>query len=403
MMAFADIQAHNVLLVLCPHCGGNGEFEIQTFADDLQTVRTKCMKCGHTSDDFYPSKENVNRLVKEWAEGSPAHRLNLPTDAPIVLNMGLGVDSVALAVSMVNQGIKPDLILFSDVGGERPETYAYLTFFDGWLKTQGFPGITVVRYAPVTAPYTTLEGNVLANETLPSISFRLKNCTLKWKAAVMDAYLLGIRSGKNKRDGWAPALASLAQGKKVIKLIGYDAGPIDSCRSTKITEDKNFRYLYPLRHLGWSREDCITAIRKAGLPQPIKSSCFFCASVKKWELAWYAHSHPDLLIRSLVIEDTARNGKHGLGNVKGLSGQQDSWRTWCEQEGIIKEGSYEIIMPRELLLEIARERMPPMESNLDFALPVAGNAAPALKFELPVAGDNYESETFTSHASVVGM
>ena len=34
---------------------------------------------------------------------------------------------------------------------------------------------------------------------------------------------------------------------------------------------------------GWSRKDCIQAIRDAGLPLPGKSSCFFCPSMKRWE------------------------------------------------------------------------------------------------------------------------
>lgn len=389
MMAIADIKAHDALLVLCPHCGGDGEFEAITFTDDLQTVRTKCQKCGHTSDDFYPSKENVNRLVKEWAEGSPAHLLDLPTDAPIIVNLGLGVDSVSMLVAMVNQGIKPDLIMFADVGGERPETYAYFDFFNNWLQEQGFPEITRVAYTPVTAPYRTLEGNVLANETLPSISFRQKNCTLKFKSGVLDAWLLG-RKGQNPLPGWGPVKESLAKGIKPYKIISYDNGAIDGCRAINVTEDKNFRYLYPLRsHLKWTREDCITNIRKAGLPVPIKSSCFFCCSAKEYELAWYAHAHPDLLIRSLKIEDNARNGKHGLANVRGLWGQKESWREWSERKGIIEPGTYSIIMPKEELLAMAQECIPPLESNLTFALPVLDHHNPPLP-ELRTSFDEIE-------------
>lgn len=379
MLAAAAIQSHNALLFLCPHCGGDGMFETLTFADDLQTVRTKCQKCGHTSDDLYPSKENVNRLVKEWAEGSPAHLLDLPTDAPIIVNLGLGVDSVSLLVAMVKQDIKPAKIMFADVGGERPETYAYFDFFNNWLQKQGFPEITRVAYMPVSAPYTTLEGNALANETLPSISFRQKNCTLKFKAAVMDSYLLGISRGQNKRAGWQPALESLAKGIKPYKLVAYDNGAIDGCRAINTTEDKNFRYLYPLRsHLKWTREDCITNIRKAGIPVPIKSSCFFCCSAKEYELYFYGAKHPDLLTRSLKIEDNARDGKHGLGNVRGLWGQKESWREWSERKGIIEPGTYNIIMPKEELLALAQESIPPLESNLTFALPVLECHTPPL-------------------------
>ena len=378
MLTHQEIHAYGQQLVLCPYCGANGHFDIISEAG-IDTIRTKCNGCGHASADFYPTKGNAIRLLNEWPEGSPATSLGLPTGQPVIVNYGGGVDSTAMLVAMVKAGVKPDLIIFADPGSEKLETYAYVDFFDGWLQQQGFPAITRVAYSPVSAPYTTLEGNVLANQTLPAISFRKKNCTLKFKAAVMDSFILGISRGVNKKEGWAPAIESLSKGIKPVKAIGYDFGPIDSCRSVNLTEDDHFRYLYPLRNLKWSREDCITAIKRAGLPQPIKSACFYCSSSKPWELNWLAAEHPELLVRSLLIEDTARHGKHGLGNVQGLWGQKESWRSWCENTGVIAPGTYRIIASKEVLLRKAREGKPPLESNLDFEL-----ALPSMNKVLPV-------------------
>jgi len=39
---------------------------------------------------------------------------------------GLGVASTAMLVEFVHRGIRPDLILFADTGGEKPGTYQYL-------------------------------------------------------------------------------------------------------------------------------------------------------------------------------------------------------------------------------------------------------------------------------------
>jgi len=47
-------------------------------------------------------------------------------DCPLVVAYGLGVDSTAMLIEFTHQGIRPDLILFADTGGEKPETYAYL-------------------------------------------------------------------------------------------------------------------------------------------------------------------------------------------------------------------------------------------------------------------------------------
>lgn len=374
MLTPTEIHAYGHQLVLCPHCGGQGSFEI--LGDErTQTVRTRCNSCGTLSADFYPNRDNVLRLIDEWPQGAPVPRIDIPSDAPVVVNYGGGVDSTAMLVRMVQDGIRPDLILFADVGDEKPITYEYVDYFDAWLQSQGFPAITRVAYSPVSAPYTTLEGNCLANETLPAISFRKKSCTLKFKAAVMDAYILGVSRGPNRREGWKPALRSLERGVKPVKLIGYDNGPLDSCRAVNVVEDDNFRYLYPLRQIKWSREDCITAIRKAGLEVPTKSACFMCASTKPWELYWMAAEYPDLVSRALRIEDTARDGKHGLGNVRGLWGQKESWREWCEKEGIVAPGTRTVIADRLLMLEKARALMPPMESNLEISLSKLDRAA----------------------------
>jgi 3'-phosphoadenosine 5'-phosphosulfate sulfotransferase (PAPS reductase)/FAD synthetase len=48
------------------------------------------------------------------------------SDCPLVVAYGLGVDSTAMLVEFAVRGIRPDMILFADTGGEKPETYQYL-------------------------------------------------------------------------------------------------------------------------------------------------------------------------------------------------------------------------------------------------------------------------------------
>jgi|GEM_PF-1736037 len=369
MLDSAQIKAFESQLILCPHCGDSGILEVQNLG-----VRSRCQGCGHVSVRRYGSKGGILRLIDAWAKGSAHPHLAFPADAPLIVNYGGGVDSTAMLVAMAAAGIRPDLILFADVGNERPPTYAYLDFFDGWLRQQGFPAITRVAYQPDTAPYTTLEGNCLANQTLPSISISgMGSCTLKFKAAVMDRFLLGVSRGKESRrcPGWAPALESIAAGRRPYKLIGYDFGPADTCRFQKASTQKRkdpFRFLYPLQQMQWTREDCILAILDAGLPVPTKSSCFFCLGTKPWEIYWLAASYPELLQRAIAMEDNARLGKHGFKTTKGLW-RSESWRNWCEQEGIVAPGTLEIIADPGEMLAKARKLKPELESNLDFALP----------------------------------
>lgn len=297
------------------------------------------------------------------------------TKQPLIVNLGMGVDSVAMLVGLHQRDEKPDLVIFADTGGEKPETLAYRDVLNPWLERVGFPTVTTVKRPVGRANYHTLEQNCLKNETLPSLAFNLKGCSLKWKAEAMDSWLLGISRGKNKRTGWPLLRTAKMFGLKAVKCIGYDAGPKDSKRGKDSkTEDANFIYRYPLREWGWDRERCIEEIIKAGLPVPIKSACFFCPASQPWELYWLAGRHPELFLRAIAMEDGARAGKHGLNEVKGLwgrdtgptkknpDGKLGSWRAWAEKQGILQGN--QVVMPSEKLLLVARTLKPKVESNI---------------------------------------
>jgi hypothetical protein len=89
----------------------------------------------------------------------------------LVVAYGLGVDSTAMLIEFARRGIRPDLILFADTGGEKPETYQYLAVIRPFLHRVGFPDVVVVRYLPKRAAYHTLEGQCLHTGTLPSLAY----------------------------------------------------------------------------------------------------------------------------------------------------------------------------------------------------------------------------------------
>ena len=99
-----------------------------------------------------------------------------------------------------------------------------------------------------------------------------------------------------------------AAGKRVVKFIGYDAG--ESYRSDKVLlgdlADPKYSKWYPLMEWGWDRAACQRAIDDAGLPQPGKSSCFFCPSMRAEEIIYLRDHHPDLFRRAIALEDNAR-------------------------------------------------------------------------------------------------
>ena len=236
----------------------------------------------------------------------------LPEGSPILLCDGLGVDSTAMKVALHRQGIRPDVITFADTGGEKPETYAHLDVMNAWQRSIGWPETIVVRKKTLpTTGYDDLAGNNTKNETLPSLAFGMKSCSVKWKKGPQDQYIKGAKSGPNKCDPHPVWLDAQARGVKPVKLIGYDAGKADLRRSKNLAyEDDDFLYRYPLQMLGWERKDCVKAIIEEGLPVPVKSACWFCPASQKWELWWLAGQHPDLFMKALAMEHRAMVGKH---------------------------------------------------------------------------------------------
>ncbi len=265
---------------------------------------------------------------------------NTQPEGPLVVSYGMGLDSTAMLVEMQRRGIRPDLILFADTGGEKPETYAYLDVINGWLRSVGFPQVTVVRYQPVRAPYSTLEGKCRANETLPSLAFGGHSCALVFKRDVQVKFL----------KSWQPGLDALARGQRIVKAIGYDDGRADNRRSAKALrgtdrireaidkratdgkapladqwEAANCDFWYPLQDWGLEREKLAPIVASADLPVPAKSACFFCPASKPAEVVLLKIEHPELYERAVAMENTARDGKHGLTTKAGLGMGGWSW------------------------------------------------------------------------------
>jgi hypothetical protein len=267
---------------------------------------------------------------------------------PIVVSYGLGLDSTAMLVEMHNRGMRPDLILFADTGAEKPETYAYLDVFNPWLRSVGFPEVTVVKYAPVRAPYSTLEDKCLHNETMPALAYNGHSCSIVFKIEVLVKHLRSLP--------WVQS--ALTAGGKVQKCVGYDDSTADRKRRNKADkavakkltlvaeraacgrapqsdqwEAANCEYRYLLQDWSLERTALAAIIEAAGLPVPGKSACFFCPASQPEEVVQLKIDHPDLYERAVKIERLARDGKHGLTTKLGLGMGNWSWETLatCER------------------------------------------------------------------------
>lgn len=264
---------------------------------------------------------------------------NKTLDRPVMVSLGMGVDSVAMTIALIQLGRIPDLVIFADTGGERPETYAYIETFQNWLRQFGVE-IVIARYVPVKAPYDSLEGELRTNNILPGVALGRSSCSVKWKQQAIHQFITGVpaKGARPFQPGWQPAIDCWERGERVVKLIGFDAGAKDK-RRTGITGDAHYEHLFLLREMGLDRLDCARLIRSEGLPIPLKSSCFYCSANSPEELRFLHHHHPDLFRRALIIENNAMprlTKSEGMWRVtRKRDGRPGNWRQWALQTGLI--------------------------------------------------------------------
>lgn len=232
---------------------------------------------------------------------------------PIVWSCGMGRNSIAMAVGMVERGLSYDLALFADTGGadqkhgERTATYAYLPILQAYLAAHGLPPVMRVwKKNADNSPAPSLYDDCMTRRELPSVAYGYKSCSDQWK----------IRPQRRVVKQWQPAIDAWARGEKVTFLVGFDAG-----EAHRVMDYGTTKYVsrYPLVEWGWDREDCEAEILRAGLPMPPKSSCFFCPNMKPHEIKDLADNEPDHAEAALAMERNAV-----LTTVKGL-GRSFAW------------------------------------------------------------------------------
>lgn len=227
---------------------------------------------------------------------------NLRSSVCSVVSYGGGVNSTALLVGLEERDERPHYIIFADTGGEKPQTYEHVERMREWLKSKGMPDITTVMEG------NGLEDDCLTRETLPGKAFGFGSCSERYKVRPQRRWI--------KKQGITNAMW----------LVGIHNGERKRAERTLNQRDD---VRFPLIEWGWNQEDCVDAIRRAGLPLPVKSACFFCPSMRKQEVLALAKDDPELFKRAVEMEDAAI--ENGLTTVKGL-GRNYSWRKLVEAD-----------------------------------------------------------------------
>jgi len=208
-----------------------------------------------------------------------------------LISYGGGVNTVAMTIRLVNEGWRGPIV-FADTGGEHPETYCHIQWFEqNFLQPKG---LTITRLSwqdplpeLVEPAYKlchdkrqvghSLESLCQSRGIIPLLSVRW--CSLMFKRSLIEAW-------RQYHD--IP-----------VSLIGISA---DESQRAHLDDPA---IQYPLLDWGWTRKTCIQSIKEASVPVPPKSGCFFCpsASWRRWRWLW--QTHPELYERAAALERNA--------------------------------------------------------------------------------------------------
>ena len=128
---------------------------------------------------------------------------------PVGVSYGMGVDSTALLIGLHDLGLRPDVVLTADTGGEKPVTYQFLFIFDEWLAGHGFNQVGSTWHRPPgyedmglpehhilkcivavanDGKYGTLEKNCRVKKMVPSLAYGGRSCSEKYKHRPMHKW-----------------------------------------------------------------------------------------------------------------------------------------------------------------------------------------------------------------------
>ncbi len=215
-------------------------------------------------------------MENAWTRGTIG--MERDAGATYAASYGGGLNSTAMIVHILREGLPLDRVVFADTGDEIPETYAYLGVMRRYLRRRGLR-LDVVR----TRSGRSLMERCAGRGVIPSQVWRW--CTRDVKVAPVHAYYRAI-------------------GGHVYQYMGIDHG---EARRMKPPAAPYVTNLYPLVDSGIGRDACEAMVRRARLPVPPKSGCHFCPfnSMRRWREIW--ESHPDLYAMAVGVEESNKH------------------------------------------------------------------------------------------------
>ena len=218
-----------------------------------------------------------------------------------VFSCGGGVQSTACLVLAAQNKIAYRTFVFANVGdkSESPDTIRYIAevlkpfaaeYGIKWVDVQRRrrDGTPVDLYEELHRPIRSIDIPVRMSNGAPGN----RNCTVEFKIKPIAKWI--------KRN---------ALGCVLGKGISTD----EPHRATPSRENDGYTSAYPLIDLGISRSDCLRIVREAGLPQPPKSSCWFCPYKTTDQWITMRREKPELFAQTAKLEQALNQKRAAIG------------------------------------------------------------------------------------------
>ena len=218
----------------------------------------------------------------------------------VILSMGGGMESSAtLGLTLFDprfQALKPDLVIFANLGSEWKETYAHLKFLEDICKKRGIEYVELIpevfrgkKLFGENRKYTKLIDYLMDVKAVPGKAPNGKRlCTELFKVKAIQDYL-----------------KERFPGEDLVVLIGFG-----SDEKNRIQRGENTVPGWTNRFLLDEADMCrcrsIEYHRKIGWPVPRRSGCGFCPFAKKIDFQVQAEVYPEEWELTVALERNNR-------------------------------------------------------------------------------------------------
>jgi hypothetical protein len=207
-----------------------------------------------------------------------------------VFSCGGGVQSTACLVLAAQGKIPYRTFVFANVGdkAESPDTIKYIAqVLKPYATLHGIEWVDLQRCRRDGTPVDLFDDLLRPTRSI-NIPVRMsngapgnRNCTVEFKIKPIAKWI--------KRN--APGC-----------ILGKGISTDEPHRATPSRESDGYTSAYPLIELGISRSDCLRIVCEAGLPQPPKSSCWFCPYKTTDQWITMRREKPELFLAVTLME-----------------------------------------------------------------------------------------------------